>query len=118
MKQVLGLSQVRRAIFSDQSARKCLKTGASQEKTTFAWFAGEQGMQLQAQSSGSFHYCRFEKLLELPALPEMVFGDNKLTLRHCDGYGIRFETLEALKLVNNHCDLLKVADAEEWAKTR
>jgi len=61
---------------------------------------------------------RFEKFLELPALPEMVFGDNKLTLRHCDGYGITFETLEALKLVNNHCDLLKVADAEEWAKTR
>ena len=48
----------------------------------------------------------------------MVFGDNKLTLQHSDGYGITFETLEALKLVNNHCDLLKVADAEEWAKTR
>ena len=48
----------------------------------------------------------------------MVFGDNKLSLQHCDGYGITFETLGALKLVNNHCDLLKVADAEEWAKTR
>ena len=61
---------------------------------------------------------RFDRFLELPALPEMVFGDNKLTIRHCDGYGIAFDTLEALKLVNNHCDLLKVADAEEWAKAR
>ena len=75
-------------------------------------------MHVQAHFSVLFHHCRFEKFLELPALPEMVFGDNKLTLRHCDGYGITFETLDALKLVNNHCDLLKVADAEEWAKTR
>ena len=65
-----------------------------------------------------FIHGRFEKFLELPALPEMVFGDNKLTIRHCDGFGIAFDTLEALKMVNNHCDLLKVADAEEWAKAR
>jgi len=65
-----------------------------------------------------FVHGRFDRFLELPALPEMVFGDNNLMIRHCDGYGITFDTLEALKLVNNHCDLLKVADAEEWTKAR
>lgn len=98
--------------------RKCSTTDASQERTTFAWFVGERKAVASQLKAILFYHCRFEKYLELPALPEMVFGDNKLTLQHCDGYGITFETLEALKLVNNHCDLLKVADAEEWAKTR
>ncbi|KAK7107324.1 TIP41-like protein [Littorina saxatilis] len=61
---------------------------------------------------------RFEKELELPQLPEMVFGGNKLTLTHKDGFGIEFSALDALKMVDAHNDPLKVAAAKVWREAR
>jgi len=56
--------------------------------------------------------------LELPSLPEMVFGDNILHIEHAAGFGIQFNALDALKLVDNKHDLMKVAVAEEWQSKR
>lgn len=62
--------------------------------------------------------CRISSELELPSLPEMVFGDNVLQIDHAAGFGIQFNALDALKLVDNRHDLMKVAVAEEWQSKR
>eukprot|EP00794_Sanderia_malayensis_P000272 gene272-896_t len=62
-----------------------------------------------------------ERLAEdlcLPQLPEMLFGNNKISIIHVDGFGITFNAADALKRVNNKQDLMKVAVAEEWQRLR
>ena len=61
---------------------------------------------------------RISSELELPSLPEMVFGENVLQIEHAAGFGIQFNALDALKLVDNKHDLMKVAVAEEWQSKR
>ena len=61
---------------------------------------------------------RFESQLELPQFPEMIFADNILRIEHCEGFGLEFSALDALKLVDAHNDPLKVAVAEEWKEAR
>ncbi|XP_046848958.1 TIP41-like protein [Xenia sp. Carnegie-2017] len=61
---------------------------------------------------------RFTAELKLPSLPEMVFGDNCLCVQHQSGFGLEFNALDALRLVNSEQDLLKVACAEDWQKSR
>ena len=62
--------------------------------------------------------CRISAELELPSLPEMVFGDNILQIDHIAGFGIQFNAIDALKRVDNRHDLMKVAVAEEWQSKR
>ncbi|XP_002740803.1 TIP41-like protein [Saccoglossus kowalevskii] len=62
--------------------------------------------------------CKFQKELALPQLPEMVFAENLLRILHSDGFGIEFNTLDALKLVDDKHDLMKVAVAERWREAR
>ncbi|XP_065649147.1 TIP41-like protein isoform X3 [Hydra vulgaris] len=61
---------------------------------------------------------RISNELNLPSLPEMVFGETFLRIDHDDGFSICFNALDALKLVDNKNDLLKVGVAEEWRKYR
>jgi len=61
---------------------------------------------------------RISSELELPSLPEMLFGENVLQIDHAAGFGIQFNSLDALKLVDNKHDLMKVAVAEEWQSKR
>lgn len=61
---------------------------------------------------------RISSELELPSLPEMVFGNSALQIDHSAGFGIHFNALDALKLVDNKHDLMKVAVAEEWQNSR
>lgn len=65
-----------------------------------------------------FHSCSFEQTLELPHLPEMVFNENILTMKHKNGSKIEFNALEALKCVKNCQSQLKVACSEEWKESR
>ncbi|XP_071955512.1 TIP41-like protein [Antedon mediterranea] len=62
--------------------------------------------------------CRYQRSLELPQLPEMVFGDNVLRVEHQAGFGLEFTALEALKRVDAHHDLLQVAAAKAWQEAR
>ena len=62
--------------------------------------------------------CRISAELELPSLPEMVFGDNILQIDHNAGFGIQFNAIDALKRVDKRHDLMKVAVAEEWQSKR
>lgn len=48
----------------------------------------------------------------------MLFGENVLQIDHAAGFGIQFNSLDALKLVDNKHDLMKVAVAEEWQSKR
>lgn len=61
---------------------------------------------------------RFEGELELPQVPEMIFADNVLRLQHVAGFGLEFNALDALKLVDAHNDPLKVAVAQAWKEAR
>ena len=68
-----------------------------------------------------FHFTHTHRIsaeLELPSLPEMLFGDNVLQIDHAAGFGIQFNALDALKLVDNKHDLMKVAVADEWQSKR
>lgn len=61
---------------------------------------------------------RFENVLQLPQLPEMVFAENLLRLQHKNGYGIEFNTLDALKRVDSKNDPLQVAVSDAWKNAR
>ncbi|XP_015238380.1 PREDICTED: TIP41-like protein [Cyprinodon variegatus] len=61
---------------------------------------------------------RLSDELNMPSLPEMMFGDNVLRIQHMDGYGIEFNAIDALKRVNNMEDTVKVACAQEWQESR
>lgn len=56
--------------------------------------------------------------MNMPSLPEMLFGDNVLRIQHSDGYGIEFNATDALRRVNNMDDVVKVACAQEWQESR
>ncbi|KAJ1083413.1 hypothetical protein NDU88_003572 [Pleurodeles waltl] len=56
--------------------------------------------------------------MHMPCLPEMMFGDNVLRLKHECGFGIEFNAIDALKCVNKNQGMLKVACAEEWQESR
>jgi len=56
--------------------------------------------------------------LDLPAMPEMCFGETKLLLSHNNGFGISFNAIDALRLVDNKHDTMKVAYASEWQQER
>nr|XP_054752690.1 TIP41-like protein [Lytechinus pictus] len=61
---------------------------------------------------------KHEEELELPQLPEMTFGDNVLRIHHSGGFGIEFNTIDALRLVDNKHDTMKVAAADTWQEAR
>ncbi|XP_034539389.1 TIP41-like protein [Notolabrus celidotus] len=61
---------------------------------------------------------RLAEEMNMPSLPEMLFGDNVLRVQHVDGYGIEFNAIDALKRVNNMEDAVKVACAQEWQESR
>lgn len=63
-------------------------------------------------------FCRYDRILTLPSLPEMVFADNLLRLQHDKGFGIEFNALEALRLVDDKHDLMKVAVSQAWKEAR
>jgi len=63
-------------------------------------------------------FFRLAKKLDIPQLPEMTFGHNRLEIRHSSGFSIDFNAVAALELVNNKQDLMKVAVAEEWSESR
>lgn len=62
--------------------------------------------------------CRLAEELQMPSLPEMMFGDNILRIQHERGFGIEFNATDALKCVNNCQGMIKVACAEEWQESR
>ncbi|GFQ64062.1 TIP41-like protein, partial [Trichonephila clavata] len=62
-------------------------------------------------------FCLYEKELELPQLPEMTFACNRIRLEHDKGFGIEFNALDALKLVDSKNDVMKVAIAEAWQES-
>lgn len=62
--------------------------------------------------------CLYQKDLELPHLPDMVFHKNKLSLEHKNGAHINFQPMDALRLVENGKQHLQVACAQEWKENR
>ncbi|CAK8672464.1 unnamed protein product [Clavelina lepadiformis] len=58
------------------------------------------------------------KNLEIPQIPEMTFGHNKLQITHAQGFQIEFNATDSLQRVDNKHDLMKVAVAKEWNESR
>lgn len=53
------------------------------------------------------------------APPEMIFGNNSVEVKHDSGWGIRFDALDALDLVDKTgASMLKVSYSESWQKLR
>ncbi|CAH1798915.1 unnamed protein product [Owenia fusiformis] len=62
---------------------------------------------------------KFESdLAPLPQFPEMIFADNVIRVQHEGKFGIEFNALDALRLVDAKNDLMKVAVAAEWQEAR
>lgn len=60
----------------------------------------------------------FKSLPQLNNMPDMLFKDNILKLEHYTGVGIEFNPLDALKLVKETKDPLRVAVAGGWQSAR
>lgn len=56
--------------------------------------------------------------LDIPALPEMCFGETSLQINHNNGFGLSFNAIDALRLIDNKHDKIKVAYAAEWQGQR
>ena len=53
------------------------------------------------------------------APPEMIFGDNMVSIEHKSGWGINFNTYDALDRVDKTGEsMLQVAYSREWQSTR
>jgi len=63
-------------------------------------------------------FCQYNRLLELPHLPDMVFPNNSLELKHTSGCKMEFNALEALKRVSNGKMAVKIACADAWKESR
>ncbi|XP_075910574.1 TIP41-like protein isoform X3 [Petromyzon marinus] len=61
---------------------------------------------------------RLAEELGLPALPEMTFGDNVLSLVHAGGFGVEFTARGALRHVLTSRQHVQVACAEAWRSSR
>lgn len=61
---------------------------------------------------------RYNRLLELPHLPDMVFPNNSLELKHTSGCKIEFNALDALKRVSSGKMAVKIACADSWKESR
>ena len=65
------------------------------------------------------NHCLYSHTLKIPDLPEMTFDRNTLTLTHTkSGCKVYLNTLDALKLVDDKQDLIKVSYSEEWLAKR
>jgi type 2A phosphatase activator TIP41 len=51
-------------------------------------------------------------------MPDMVFPNNSLELKHTSGCKIEFNALDALKRVSNGKLGLKIACADAWKESR
>jgi len=56
--------------------------------------------------------------LDIPALPEMCFGETTLQINHSLGFSMVFNGIDALKMVDNKHDKMKVAYASDWQDQR
>lgn len=64
-------------------------------------------------------FCRYERELALPKLPDMVFAENILRIEYPPKQiGVEFNALDALKLVDATRDSIKVAVADAWREAR
>lgn len=64
-------------------------------------------------------YSRYNRQLDLPHIPDMVFPENTLSLKHdAAGFGIEFTALNALQRVDSGKRDVKIACAEEWKASR
>jgi hypothetical protein len=61
---------------------------------------------------------KYENDLRLPHLPDMLFADNYLRLKHKQGFGLEFNAYDSLKMVDPNADLIKVSVAKEWRESR
>lgn len=63
--------------------------------------------------------CRYHSLLpQLHSMPDMLFNNNLFRLEHSSGVGVEFNPLDALRLVEETSDPLKVAVADGWQSAR
>ncbi|XP_034245870.1 TIP41-like protein [Thrips palmi] len=63
-------------------------------------------------------FCLYNRKLDLPHIPEMVFPENLLRLEHESGLGIEFNALDALRRVDSGKMTVEIACAEEWKASR
>lgn len=70
------------------------------------------------ETSESCLYCLYNRILQLPHVPDMVFPNNSLELKHISGCKIEFNALDALKRVSNGKLPLKIACADAWKESR
>lgn len=63
-------------------------------------------------------FCKFSREVNLPHLPDMVFANNVLILKHKSGSSIEFNAIDALKRVHSGKMNLKIACSNEWKEAR
>ncbi|XP_001601371.1 TIP41-like protein [Nasonia vitripennis] len=63
-------------------------------------------------------FCTYSRALEMPHMPDMVFPNNVLHLKHKNGAFLEFRALNALQRVSNGKINIQLACAEAWRESR
>ncbi|XP_054001291.1 TIP41-like protein [Hylaeus anthracinus] len=71
-----------------------------------------------ADDANACQFCIFSHTLDLPHMPDMVFPNNILLLKHQSGAELQFNALDALKTVSNGKVNVQLACAEAWKESR
>ena len=62
-------------------------------------------------------YDRFESELNMKSLPDMIFANNSIKLKHENGFEIEFNAKDALNLCDKEkCPDILVQAADSWAR--
>jgi len=58
---------------------------------------------------------KFEEELEMKSLPDMIFNQNKISLKYNDNFEIKFNVRDALQSCDKtKCPNIQVAAAQSW----
>ena len=101
-------------------------TASSTKGTILRQLFGNQGVEkpdtrFELESSyyyfSSSGYDRFESELNMKSLPDMIFANNSIKLKHENGFEIEFNAKDALNLCEKEkCPDILVQAADSWAR--
>ena len=78
--------------------------------------ASRFGLESSYYNFSSSGYDRFESELNMKSLPDMIFANNSIKLKHENGFEIEFNAKDALNLCEKEkCPDILVQAADSWA---
>lgn len=92
-------------------------TASSTKGTILRYIFSTFGLESSYYNFSSSGYDRFESELNMKSLPDMIFANNSIKLKHENGFEIEFNAKDALNLCEKEkCPDILVQAADSWAR--